>query len=497
MSKLNVPMTIVRPPDYALRGRTFAIQEGKGVDFPDHRGLKLKFEQSISTGFTPDPAKPDIRISYAVSNYQPVSVRTYTVSETRYIKVGEESYTDKNGKAKTRDKFDSRNVPVEYWESAGSAKMVIQTFDAENVMVDTFEVSANCVEKRMISENGTSKVSASDPLPGQPALLARLVDQAAFELQKRYTKTRRNEMVMLAKDDPLKNGNEAAKQGNWKSALSMWSDSGMKREREYQFFNMAVANEALAYAAYDKTDDPKDAEAHFSEALRLYEEAKKLNAKEKYFERASKRIEEFKANRERSLKIQETISRDIERAQQEAIRLAAEKEQKEREEKERQAKLDDDRADSAMEKEFRADVRARIRNAAEVKDTDQQKFRDDGQIFKLEPLQIDRVLHQEFKRANAIRQGRARYAEVFKEFVADKRITAEERERLKVRQNLLKLPDDEIAAIEKEAGEFVDETAPKPAPEVTSAANPVKKAVRVQAPTPQRAPVPVAVPKKK
>jgi tetratricopeptide (TPR) repeat protein len=457
-TKLNVPMTIVRPPDFALRGRTFEVTAAKGVAFPDHQGLKLAFERALSSTYTPTAEKPEMRITYAISNYQPVNTRTYTVSETKYIKVGEETYTDKNGKQKTRDKYDNRNVPVEYWESSGAVTMTVQTFDAAGVMLDTFSITQNCQSKRTIAENGASKLGAGDSLPGQPALLAGLMQFAARDLQVRYTKTKRAENVMLAKNDPLKAGNESAKQGDWKAALAHWSDAAMKKDQEFQYFNMAVANEALAYAVYDKTEDPKEAEPHFVEALRLYGEAKRMNTKEKYFERASSRIEEFRANMERSVRIQEAIARDIEAAKQRAVQEAAEAAQKEREAKDRLVALEDSRPDSAMEKEFRADVRARMRSMEQVKPEDEEKWRGDGKIFKLEPLQIDRVIFQEAKRHTAVVEGSSKYKAIFAEFVADKRITAEERERLKVRQKLLELPDDEVASIEAAAGPFTDDT---------------------------------------
>ncbi len=307
--------------------------------------------------------------------------------------------------------------------------------------------------------------------------------------------------------DPLRPGNDAAKGGDWAGALKLWDSAKMKKKDEEgdRIFNIAAANEALAYDTYAKQQNPDEAEPQFAKALELYEQARQLDPKEKYITQSSGRLQRARANIENAKKqyaAQQLAALEaLKQAEDKQKELDAEKLKAEAERMKKEAEekaLWDPRPDSQSEAVFRNVARAKFKTlpvpvAAEEAGKLQTMG---GMAFKLQPNEAKRVVLQEKKWREEIDSKLAMYKESFSALVSDKTVSAEERTMLaQVSQNL-GLGEDDTKGVESQFQFTEPGKTPPPAPKAAAAKAPPKPVVPQPKPPVAQQPKPaVAQPK--
>lgn len=483
-TKHSATITVARPPDALLRGKTIAIKSRPGVPFRDQRALELAIEKALSGEYTPAKDNAELVLTFAVARVEPVQARTVTHTERRNVKVGQRQ--GKNiftGKPMMVDVHQMRDVPVQYWEAHGALALQITVHDSTGALLDSFDADGAYQRKVEVAVNHVA--TNKERLPAAAALQAELIDQAAGDIRKRYTRTTEAVEVRLTVDDPLRPGNAQAMAGQWKEALASWTAADLKKNPGDRAYNMAVAHEALAYQAYDASRNPDDAQESFAKAIELYEEALRSDPGEKFFREAMERCGQMKANFARAKDQYAAHERlaQLEAAKTEAKQLAAEEKRQQREET--LAELNSTRADTQDEADFRTIARGRLKavNGEQVPPDFQTKLVAFGKdVYKLEELPARRVVHQEVERKKRMRANLELYQQTFADLVgADKTLDAGDRSALNRLAARLELTPDEVKPIEAQF-QFRDLTAPPPPAAPAPAPAPVaKKAPAVKA----------------
>ncbi len=465
-----VTINVARPPEVLLRGKTIAIKSVPGAAHDDPRGLEQEISRALSDTYTPSPASPDMTLTLAVSNYQRVAARVEHATERRGVKVKKTVKNIITGKPMVVETTEMQDVVVSYWVGQGSLAANISVQTAAGFPLDNnFSPKVEYAQKIEIAEGRTPKNRAPTPQES----LAELHRKIAGEVAKRYVRTTEPLKVMLAMDDPLHAGNDRAMQGRWTEALALWTavapNSKIQADRLY---NMGVANEALAYAAYAASGNIDSAEAHYQQAIQSYLEASKLDPGEKYFQDAKDRCERLRTNYARAKEQRDAIQRQAivteiqeqQRAAEEEARKAEEEARKQREAEQKEkdkAELTSNRPDSPDEAEFRNITRLKLRSqpgkpsalyAAQLNENGQR-------TYKLTAVQSQRVVGQEIERLDHLQE----YRDTFKELIArDKTIDRPRRDSLTKLAARYTLTPDEVKSIESEF-QFKDLTAPLPA----------------------------------
>ncbi len=294
-TKHSATITVSRPPDALLRGKTIAIKSRPGVAFREQQTLELAIEKALAGEYTPTKSNAELVMTFAVARAEPVQARKVVQTERRNVKVGQKQ--GKNiitGKPMVVDVYEMRDVPVEYWDARGTLALQVTVHDGAGALLDSFDADGAYQRRVEVAVNHVA--TNKETLPTAEALQAELIEQAAGDIRKRYTKTTEPVEVRLTVDDPLRPGNAQAMAGQWKEALASWSAATMKKNPGDKAYNMAVAHEALAYQAYDASRNPDDAQDSFQKAIQLYEEALRSDPGEKFFRQAMERCGQMKAN---------------------------------------------------------------------------------------------------------------------------------------------------------------------------------------------------------
>ncbi len=413
------------------------------------------------------------------------------LTEKRYVVVGKKQVKSRiTGKMTEVDDTQEREVPVQYWEARGKLALQLTANDASGVLVDSFKTRGGDYSRRVeTAVNGVSKTNES--LPTLDTVKTELIAKVAGEVQQRYTKTYQKVGVRLTVDDPLRPGNAMAMSGQWKEALAAWSGAAMRRNPGDRAYNMAVAQEALAYQAYDASRNPDDAAEAFQQAETLYAEALRSDPGEKFFRQAQERCAGMKANFARAKAQWEAQERIA------LIELAnAEKRQKEEEarrllDQEQQRELESQRPDTQDETDFRAIVSGRLKSLAGDLDPDAQgKILQLGKSgYNLTEIAANRVMHQEHKRVKEMRNNLELYKGSFADMVVgDKTLDKEERAKLTGLAQRLKLTPDDVRPIETQF-QYKDLASPPPSVQPKPPAQP-KPPTGVK-PVPMAKPAPV------
>ncbi len=497
-------ITIFSPPEVSLRGSALAIRARPGsTALPDSQALELAMERGLSSEFKIAKAPADLVLEYAASFEQPTA-RTYTVTEARNVQVGTKPMKVPLLGTIDMPVYESRPVPVGYWEARGSLNLVVTVTDSTGALVDTFESKGDVAQKIETSAGGVSSSNAA--LPTTQALQANLYDAVASKLKQRYTRTSQSVQVRLAVDEPLKSGNAQAMTGQWKKALETWTAVQLKRNQQDRTYNMAVAYEALAYQAYNNSGDPNDAEEFFQQALKLYDEALRLDPKEANFRSAQVRCAEMRTNFSRANEQYASHQREteLEVARAETKRREAE-----------DALLKQARPDTKDEADFREYVRKRIRAMSGDPNQD-ELIKQGGVIYGLTGDLSRRVVLQELDRVEKGRANLEIYQATFSDFVADRNVDATDRQALTRLVQRLQLNQADVKAVESRfqftepttspvasKANSVAESTPKPAaPKAGPAAGstpPAKPAAVAPAPSsvpdPSRPPATPATPR--
>jgi hypothetical protein len=480
-TKHSATITVSRPPDALLRGKTIAIKSRQGVAFREQQALELAIEKALAGEYTPTKGNAELVLTFAVARVEPVQARNVRQTERRNVKVGQKQGRNViTGKPMMVDVREMRDVPVQYWEARGALALQITVHDKSGSLVDSFDAKGEYLRRVETAVNNVA--TNKETLPTQEALQHELIGQAAGDIQKRYTKTTEQVEVRLTVDDPLRPGNAQAMAGQWKEALASWSAASMKKNPGDRAYNMAVAHEALAYQAYDASRNPDDAAESFQKAIQLYDEALRSDPGEKFFKQAIDRCGEMKANFARAkdqYAAQERLAQ-LEVAKAETRLL--EQEEKRKQQEEALAELNSKRADTQDEADFRVIARGRLKslNGEQVPSDFQTKLVAFGKdAYKLEELPARRVVHQEVERKKRVGANLELYKQTFADLVgADKALDAKDRSALNRLAARLELAQDEVKPIEAQF-QYNDLTAPPPplpppapAPEKKAAAKP-------------------------
>jgi len=475
-TKHSATITVSRPPDALLRGKTIAIKSRPGVAFQAQQALELAIEKALSGEYTPTKTSPELVLAFAVARVEPVQARNVIQTERRNVKVGQKP--GKNiitGKPTMVDNYQIRDVPVQYWEARGALALQITVHDNSGVLLDSFDAKGEYLSRVEVSVNHVA--TNKEALPTAQALQADLIAQAADDIRKRYTKTTEPVEVRLTVDDPLRPGNAQAMSGQWKEALASWTAATMKKNAGDRAYNMAVAHEALAYQAYDASRNPDDAQESFQKALQFYDEALRSDPGEKFFKEAIERCGQMKTNFARAKDQYAAQERLAQLEVAKAETKLQEQDEKRKQEEEALAELNSKRADTQDEADFRMIARGRLKSLnGEVPADFQAKLVAFGQqAYKLEGVPARRVVHQEVERKNRVGANLELYKQTFADLVgADKTLDANDRSALTRLAARLELAPDELKSIEAQF-QFNDLTAPPPPPAPTAAKTPVAK----------------------
>ncbi|MBL8293368.1 MAG: hypothetical protein JNN08_16085 [Bryobacterales bacterium] len=488
-TKHSATITVSRPPDALLRGKTIAIKSRQGVAFREQQTLELAIEKALAGEYTPTKGNAELVLTFAVARAEPVQARKVVQTERRNVKVGQKQ--GKNiitGKPMMVDIYDMRDVPVEYWDARGTLALQVTVHDGAGALLDSFDADGAYQRKVEVAVNRVA--TNKETLPTEEALQAELIEQAASDIRKRYTKTTEPVEVRLTVDDPLRPGNAQAMAGQWKEALASWSAAAMKKNPGDRAYNMAVAHEALAYQVYDASRNPDDSQESFQKAIQLYEEALRSDPGEKFFRQAMERCGQMKANFTRA---KDQYAAQERLAQLEVAKAEAKQQQEEEKRKQQEealAELNSKRADTQDEADFRTIARGRLKslNGEQVSADFQTKLVAFGRdAYKLEELPARRVVHQEIERKKRMGANLELYKQTFADLVgADKALDANDRSALNRLAARLELAPDEVKPIEAQF-QFNDLTAPPPPPAPAPAPAPAAKKATAAKPKPAAA----------
>ena len=182
-------------------------------------------------------------------------------------------------------------VPIELLEIRGRITLHVALLQADGKPVDAFAPSESVAQRIVIAVNGVDRVNRTT-LPNENTVLTHLVKQLAAPFRQRYCLTFEKVTFPLAADDELRPGNQLAKHGNWHAAIERWNDTDMKKSQNAsdKLFNLAAANEALAYEEFTRLGNVMKCWALLTKAAQLYESAMKRDPKEKYIQLAAQRL---------------------------------------------------------------------------------------------------------------------------------------------------------------------------------------------------------------
>lgn len=487
---VDTTLSIPRPPDFRIAERNVqvVITEIPRVLRAYGNGMRQEFERTLAASFTIDNNSPEVVFKVFIDSFTP-DIKRYKKTERRRVVVGQDCKTDKNGKESCTDKYEQRDVPVEYWEASVKMNWRVEVMNSSGTLVDSVLNTVESYESKIeLSVNGkpvsgssssseagssTSLLGAigaifaagpanseTNPVPGEQEIMNLLITSAVKKFAVRYNKTYEDVTLSLACDDELSIGNKLVEDSNnarykdWQGALNSWESTKMKRADTEgdRLFNMAVAYVGLALRDFD-VSRLEDADSKLDKASELHRQATTLDPQEKYMQnfvelhrRSQNNLGRAKlhvmfAEQDRKILEQETRSAQVAaEARREAMKRPAAE-------------------DIDEEKNFRAYVRASLSNQEVVSDEDQKRLVDSyGQeMFDLYEDEAWRVVDQEMERKNNI----DKYKKEFEVFIKDGVITKADRSALDVLAKRFSLTDEDVRTVES-SYRFRDETRETP-----------------------------------
>ncbi|MGI8741305.1 MAG: hypothetical protein ACR2NN_01810 [Bryobacteraceae bacterium] len=497
--KMDATMRVPQPPKAYLGKKNVRVEVSQvPADLGTPERIQQSVEQNLAPDLAPNSPQPEAIFRIAVASYDPPKVRTYTATETRQIKTGEKPLYNKDGTPKTlfgkqmtEPIYEDRQVPIGYWEGVGLLSLKVDVRSPAGAVLDSFAPSATFARKIVVSVAGESQKSGILPTPEN--ITTAMILQVTAEFKPRYCLTYRQEAFPLAVDDELMSGNALAVAGNWQTALKQWETASIKNKKNSgdRLYNMAAAHEALAYEAYNKSQNMEEVQPMFAKALELYTQALTIDPGEKYIRQSSDRVQRAKSGMDEAMK-------QYAAQKFEAERLLAEMEDRQHKEEEKRRQddavrleaeagakdLTSNRPDTPEEASFRKLVRLRLASLpADVPAPDQAKLEANGQqIYKLDTKKAKRVVSQEVKKRQAHETGIATYKENLAAFINDKLLTKDERATLDEIAKANDLSPEDTHAVEvkykfREEGKVVRRVskAGTPTPQKAAAPSAVKK----------------------
>jgi tetratricopeptide (TPR) repeat protein len=437
---VSARVAVSRFPDMLLSGRTVVVKNRPGIPFRDWAALQLAIEQAMAVEFTPTQGKADIALTVAVSGYSPVIARYINTVETRTVIVkkplGKNPLT---GQPIMVDVRENKEVGVQYWEARGEMTLTVEARDGaaapDAAPLDSFNPKGEYYRKIETLENRVSKYAGA--LPTAPELQASLFAKVASQVQKRYAKSTETVEVPLTVDDELRAGNAFASSGQWKDAIAAWSAVQTRKHPGDKLYNIAVAEEALAYQTLDPSQ-PEEGDAAIQKTMGLYQEAMKLDPAEKAFREGISRCAEMKASFTRA---KDQAAAMLRRERVLAAQPQTPIQPDSRTQVARGNKTVESTAETPDEAAFRSIIRGRLRSQAAPAAAVVTQLVRSGKNYNLEEDAARRVVDQEIERIGE-------YKVTFADLVRDQSLDASERAQIADLAQRLRLTPEDTKAIE-------------------------------------------------
>jgi len=421
----QVTLQIPRPPDAYPQIKSIKVEiVGADQNFTEQARLKAQIEQALARDFNVDVAKADVRLLVTVVAYDTPTVTNHVQMESRPVTVG--------------NTVQNQTVPVNYWVGSGRISLRVRMVDSDGVPMDTFDPDEvyRVTRENVVRETGPGtrnnnsvmdrlKVPSipfgnkkSAPKPEEAAAVtgkemtpaeinAAMLDTVSVKIRRRYVRSTDPVEFKLACDEELRPGNRMAvgSSPDWEKATKLWTDADVGKNEADRVYNLAVAQEALAYKAYEATLNPADTVPFFDQSLLLYQKAQQLDPGEKYINASAERLKIASTNIKRALDQRKLWESERDKARDTFIA-----------EREGQKAIDVKRADYPKEAAFRQLMRASL--AADPKG-DSSPMRATGEKLGLSEPEVQRVITQETKRL----EGLMSYEAMFKQMVSDGLLT--------------------------------------------------------------------------
>jgi hypothetical protein len=280
-----------------------------------------------------------------------------------------------------------------------------------------------------------------DPL----SILSPMGDDAVREVLMLATGYDEPREVLLAVDGELKRGNAQAVAGDWKDALDSWTNASVRSRatEAARQYNRGVAHEVLAAMALHNWQ-LDDATSHLDQSQECYAQALKLDPKEEYFRNTMARLQA-----------------DRQLLQQQLGQASEEESAGQGADPRRTAPAAS--ASSAVPLEgwpagepdpvhdYRAYVRTRLSaQKGQPAEALKQELLAGAADYGVESDAALQVLGSETQRLAAVRQNMEKYREDFQAAATDGAITADERQMLRKRQQILHLSDEQARQVERQ-----------------------------------------------
>jgi len=370
--------------------------------------------------------------------------------ESVNLRLGEHAEQEKDGTTKQVEDCKVQTLPVIYLLSSGHLVMQVKAQDTQTQTV----VMSQMMERAYRQESaiagpprcqgatyGVARGQLQDPL----AILDLLGDQVVNETLPSVTGYDEPREVLLAVDDPLKPGNAQAMAGDWQDALDTWTNASMRSQpgQAARQYNLGVAHEVLAAAAMRNWDLDK-ASSHLYESQESFAQALKLDSKEKYFRDTMARVE---MNRQ-------ALQQQLEQASEEKSSAPG------AEPRQPASAASSSPAvslqgwppgESGSVHDYWVYLRTRL---SAQKGRPAEAFRQEllasAADYGVESDVALQVLDSETQRLALVRQNTEKYREDFQAAAVDAVITADERQMLRKRQQILHLTDEQTREIESQ-----------------------------------------------
>ena len=446
-SSEQVTLQIPRPPDAYPQIKAIKVEILEADrNFHDQARLKAQIEQALSKDFNVDKPKADARLRVTVVTYDVPAVTTHVQNENRAVTVN--------------NKVQTQTVPVTYWTGAGRISLRVQMVDSEDMPLDSFnpeeiykhtrEVVVKPVQQSKsifsvvevpsihfpsrkqvpAAEKDKAAAPATENTPAE--INAAMLDSIVGKIQRRYVRSFDSATFKLACDDSLRAGNRMAmgSSADWEKANSLWAAAEGGKNEGDKDYNLAVAQEALAYKAFNSTLNPAYALPFFEKSLELYEKAQKLDPAEKYISASAERLRTARANMARAVEQRKLWEAERDKARDSFLAK-----------REGAKAISTKRDDSAKESGYRQLVRASL--AVDPK-KDMAPMRNTGEKLGLTELEVERVVTQEVERTKGLTQ----YEMLFKQMIGDGVLSKEERQGLNAYYPTLSLSSADVKLIE-------------------------------------------------
>ncbi len=449
--KTRVSFPVYHPPAFHAYGREMRV-EVDSVDMRSQLMVAPLIQHLLEEGLAQQNLKvtPNARtLLRCTLTDAAASLQTMSRLESMNVSLGMHTEQGQNGKTKQVEDCKAQRVRVTYLISSGHLAMELKATDTrtQTLLMDQSvdriyrqESPIGGPPKCRGANYGVRQGQLQDPL----AILSLLSEQAINDTLSLATGFDEPREVLLAVDDELKPGNAQAKAGAWHEALETWTNTSTNtRETEAaRQYNLGVAHEVLAAMAM-RNWTLEDAASHLYAAQECHTQALKLDPDEKYF--------------------RDTVARL--RADQQLLQ-----QQLEQTSAEESANLDTaprriapspaaltiplegwPAGEPEAVHEYRLYVRTRLSvHKGRPTEALRQELLIGATDYQVESYIAVEVLDSEVQRLAVMQQNVEKYRADFQAAMAGGTISAEDREMLRKRQQILHLSDEQVAEVESQ-----------------------------------------------